>query len=162
MQCAYIKQDGSQCWANAMSGSEYCWFHAPEVDYDRKSASQKGGQVKRAGLYCELNPIPLKTIDDVPEFLMDTIKQVRGGYMGGKLAATIGYLCAKLVNTHEGIEMRSAVKKIERQWRKVRKDLGITLRKNKTAVMKMPDAPAKKTRITRINAKGDKRNKTAK
>lgn len=134
MQCAYIKQDGSQCWAHAMSGSEYCWFHAPEVDYDRHSASQRGGQVKRAGIYTELSPIPLKQIDDVPEFLMDTIRQVRGGFISGKIAVTLGYLCGKLMKSFESAELHVAVKRIEKELRQLQKEIATPKRNKKGQV----------------------------
>ncbi len=123
MQCSYMKQDGSQCWANAMSGSEYCWFHAPEVDYDRRSASQRGGQVKRTGLYAELAPIPLKKIDDIPGFLMDTIQQLRGGFISGKIAVTLGYLCSKLMRSFETAELNASIKRIEKKLIKLQSDV---------------------------------------
>jgi hypothetical protein len=113
MQCAYIKQDGSQCWANAISGSEYCWFHAPEVNYDRRSASQRGGKATRTGIYTDLPPIPLKNLDDVPELLMDTIRQVRGGFIGGRIAVTIGYLTGKLMRSFEMKEIDHRIRKLE-------------------------------------------------
>ena len=113
MQCAYIKQDGSQCWANAISGSEYCWFHCPEVDYDRRSASQRGGKAARTGIYADLPPIPLKNLDDVPELLMDTIRQVRGGFIGGRIAVTIGYLTGKLMRSFEMKEFNHRLRRLE-------------------------------------------------
>ncbi len=144
MQCAYIKQDGSQCWAHAMSGSEYCWFHAPEVDYDRRSASQRGGQVKKAGLYAELEPIPMKNIDDVPGFLMDTIRQVRGGFISGKIAVTMGYLCGKLMRSFESAELDASVKRIEKKLIKLQSDVRC---KTSNVRRKKPDARSQKSDV---------------
>ena len=113
MQCAYIKHDGSQCWAYALSGSEYCWFHAPECDYDRRSASQRGGKATRTGIYADLPPIPLSKIDDVPEFLMDTIRQLRQGFIGGRIAVSLGYLSGKLMRSFEINEVNHRLRKLE-------------------------------------------------
>ena len=101
MQCRYIKPDGSECWANAMEGSEYCWFHAPEVDYERGSAQSKGGKAYKTGIYKQLPAIKLEKIDDVPFLLMDTVRQLRQGFIGSRIAATLGYL--------SGIDRKSVV-----------------------------------------------------
>jgi len=113
MQCNYIKPDGSQCWANSMENSEYCWFHAPEIDYDRTDACSRGGKAKRAGIYSPLPAIPLKNPEDVPELLMDTIRQVRGGFISGKIALTVGYLAVKLLKSFDTLETTNKIKKIE-------------------------------------------------
>jgi len=113
MQCNYVKTDGSQCWANAMENSSYCWFHAPEIDYDRTEACKRGGTAKRAGIYSPLPAIPLKNPEDVPELIMDTIRQVRGGFISGKIALTVGYLAVKLLKSFETLEITGKIKKLE-------------------------------------------------
>jgi hypothetical protein len=112
MQCRYIKHDGSECWANAMENSEYCWFHAPEIDYDRRNANSKGGKAKRAGLYADLPAIHLKTIDDVPEALIDTIRQVRGGFIGVRLGTAIAYITGMLIKSFSVTDLDKRVKKM--------------------------------------------------
>jgi hypothetical protein len=113
MQCRYIKHDGSECWANAMENSEYCWFHAPEIDYDRRNANSKGGKAKRAGLYADLPAIHLKTIDDVPEALIDTIRQVRGGFIGVRLGTAIAYITGMLIKSFSVIDLNKRVNKMD-------------------------------------------------
>lgn len=112
MQCRYIKHDGSECWANAMENSEYCWFHAPEIDYDRRNANSKGGKAKRAGLYADLPDIYLKTIDDVPEMLIDTVRQVRGGFIGIRLGTAIAYITGMLMKSFAITNLDKRVKNI--------------------------------------------------
>jgi hypothetical protein len=114
MQCRYIKHDGSECWANAMENSEFCWFHAPEIDYDRRNANSKGGKAKKAGLYTDLPGIYLKTIDDVPELLFDTIRQVRGGFIGIKLGGTIAYITGILLKAYSLANIDKRIKNLEK------------------------------------------------
>jgi hypothetical protein len=113
MQCTYIKPDGSQCWANAMENSDFCWFHAPEVDYERRDSNSKGGKAHRTGIYRDLPSIPLKTIKDVPELLMDTVRQLRAGFIGPRIAATLGYLSGMLIKSFEVSCMDTRLKKLE-------------------------------------------------
>jgi hypothetical protein len=115
MQCRYIKHDGSECHAIAMENSEYCWFHAPEIDYDRDSARSKGGKAYRTGIYNELPPVKLETIKDVPELLMDTIRQLRVGFIGPRIAATIGYLSGMLVKANETADYDMRMVRMERK-----------------------------------------------
>ena len=115
MQCRYIKRDGSSCWANAMENSEYCWFHAPEVDYERGSAQSRGGKAYKTGIYQQLPAIKLEKIDDVSQLLMDTVKQLRQGFIGPRIAATLGYLSGMILKSFETAEVDSRLKKAERE-----------------------------------------------
>ncbi len=121
MQCSYIKADGSQCWANAMESSDYCWFHAPEIDYDRTEACKRGGTAKRSGIYSPLPAIPLKNPEDVPELIMDTIRQVRGGYINAKMGLAVGHLAVKLLKSFEILELKSKIKVLENEIEQLKK-----------------------------------------
>ena len=114
MQCTYIKHDGSQCHGNTIEGSEFCWFHCPKVDYHRSWAQSKGGKAHRTGIYSELPVINLKTINDVPELLIDTIRQLRHGFIGPRIAATLGYLSGMLLKSYEIFEVDTRLRKTEK------------------------------------------------
>jgi hypothetical protein len=113
MQCRYIKHDGSECHANTIEGSEYCWFHAPEVDYARNDAQSKGGKACKTGIYAELSPVKLRCVEDVPELVMDTIRQMRRGFIGPRIAATLGYLSSVLLKSFEVANIDGRLKKLE-------------------------------------------------
>jgi hypothetical protein len=115
MQCRYIKPDGSSCWAIAMEGSEYCWFHAPEVDYERSEAQSKGGKAYKTGIYKQLPAVKLDKIEDVPQLLMDTVKQLRQGFIGPRIAATLGYLSGMILKSFELVHDDLRFIKIEKE-----------------------------------------------
>jgi hypothetical protein len=114
-----------------MEGSDYCWFHAPEIDYDRSEARKKGGIAKRAGLYSPLPAIPLKQAEDVPELIMDTIRQVRGGFINAKMGLTVGYLAVKLLKSFETLEITGKIKKMEGDIEELKKTKRKRIRKLK-------------------------------
>ena len=43
MKCKYLKIDGNKCKAQAIKGSEYCFFHNPATRKKHLEASKKGG-----------------------------------------------------------------------------------------------------------------------
>ena len=45
MKCTYIKSDNTQCKANAVFHSDFCWNHNPDIPDEVKfAASSKGGR----------------------------------------------------------------------------------------------------------------------
>jgi hypothetical protein len=130
MQCRYIKQDGSECHAFTIEGSEFCWFHALECDYARRDAQSKGGKAYRTGIYAELPVLNLKTIHDVPELLMDTIRQLRAGFIGPRIAATTGYLSGMLIKSLEAGETDKRLKKLEQKTNEIMNVIKNELEKN--------------------------------
>ena len=48
-RCEFIKKDGTQCGGYALIGFEYCFFHEPTREAERKAARAKGGE-SRANL----------------------------------------------------------------------------------------------------------------
>jgi len=43
-QCQAITKRGHQCQAPAVTGSEFCWWHCPELASERATARSKGGK----------------------------------------------------------------------------------------------------------------------
>ena len=43
-RCATIKANGQRCRAQAITGNEFCYVHAPELAETRKRNNRKGGQ----------------------------------------------------------------------------------------------------------------------
>lgn len=41
------KKDGTRCQCSTLPDSEYCWWHDPEVEEDRRAARAKGGNGRR-------------------------------------------------------------------------------------------------------------------
>ena len=110
-QCKRVKANGSRCKANALSASEYCFFHDPSKAAERKAAQKSGGSVgKTAVLPPDTPDAPLGSVADVVTLLGQTINQVRRGEIEPRVANAVGYLAATLLRGLEqgDIERRLA------------------------------------------------------
>jgi len=115
MKCEFIKSDGSQCHANAMSNSDYCYLHNPEIAEETKRLNQiKGGKNRAVMLKEALPPMKIQTPDDTVSLLADTIGRVRGGEMDIKVANCLGFLCGHLLKAFEVARLNDKVELIER------------------------------------------------
>jgi hypothetical protein len=55
MKCIFIKPNGDQCEANAMTQSDYCYLHNPEISQeDKQLAKVKGGKARALVVKTEL------------------------------------------------------------------------------------------------------------
>jgi hypothetical protein len=113
MKCHFIKE-GKQCNANAMSDCEYCFSHNPDASTEKRLAVTKGGLAKKKEEFFSLEPIELKTCEQVIVLLGDTINRIRkvdkNGEMPLKVASTIGFLATHLLR---GIESSDLDKRME-------------------------------------------------
>ena len=110
-QCKRVKADGNRCRANALSASEYCFFHDPSRAAERKAAQRAGGSVgKTAVLPPDTLDAPLGSVTGVVTLLGQTMNQVRRGEIGPRVANAVGYLAATLLRGLEqgDIERRLA------------------------------------------------------
>ncbi len=118
MKCSYVKEDGSQCNAYAMTGADYCYLHSPEIsDADKKLAQSRGGRIAHAHYVCRLEPLELTDGHSVINLLADTINRVRMATQEGdidtKTASTIALLAGKLLEAHRVINLEAHVQKLE-------------------------------------------------
>lgn len=115
MQCKHTKDNGEQCNANAMTGSDFCFLHNPEIsEEDKKEAQTRGGQ-NRARIIKEALPeIKIKTSKDAVLLLTDTINRVRAGEMDTKIATTIGYLSGHLIKAYEVSDLEERFSRLEK------------------------------------------------
>lgn len=100
-QCKQILENGQQCGAYAIAGSEYCFSHDPESRERHLIACKKGGSVKQIAVNHELQTVEVKTPTDVIYLLNTTIQEVRDGKLDPRIANTIGYLSSHLLKAYE-------------------------------------------------------------
>ena len=105
MQCKFKTEQGKQCEAYAMKGSDLCFSHSPDTKERHLEATAKGGATSR-DLGTDLLPsIPLKNADDVIGLLQETINKVRvvkkDGSIDIRVANCIGYLSGQLLKAIE-------------------------------------------------------------
>lgn len=112
-QCIYIKDDGGQCGAKPMQDSDYCFSHNPETKIEKHLAVVKGGlNSKKTNL--SLEPLDIKSANDVTKLLEDTINGVRKGEIPPKIANTIGYLAGHALKAMEVSKYAEKVESVER------------------------------------------------
>ena len=118
MKCRHTKTDGNQCRANALGGSNFCFWHHP----DRKKEVIEAGRT--GGLKGKLVVLPLGTPDIVVATMADvvilmeaTINQVRRGEMDPRVANTVGYLAGIFMKAYEGsgleVQLQELYQRIE-------------------------------------------------
>jgi hypothetical protein len=110
-QCKGTTADGTRCRANAMTGSEYCFFHDPATAEEREAARQAGGRVGKTTVLSPDTPdAPLSSMADVVTLLGETINQLRRGEIDPRVANAVGYLSGTLLKAlqQDDIEQRLA------------------------------------------------------
>jgi len=114
MKCIYIKEDGGQCNAFAMEGSQYCYLHNPNISPEEKRINQtKGGKSNTIKVNASLPLVKVKTPQDVAGLLEMTINEVRSGELDPRIANTIGYLTGHLIKAIEVGEVEKRINAIE-------------------------------------------------
>ena len=115
MKCEFIKPDGTQCEANAMKDSKFCYFHNPDIsDEEKREAQSNGGKTKALTLKEPLPELALKTPDDAVLLVADTISRVRAGTLDIRTANCLGFLADKLFKALEVAKLNDRVEIIER------------------------------------------------
>lgn len=113
-QCRWVKADGTPCQANALLGSDYCFFHDPDKAGEREAAQRAGGRVgKVAALPPDTPDASLSSMADVVTFLGRTINQVRRGELDPKVANAVGYLAATLLRALEQGDIEKRLAELE-------------------------------------------------
>lgn len=115
MQCSFIKPDGTQCNANAMSGLDYCYTHNPDIsDEEKREARQRGGQNRAVAVSEPLPPLAIAEPNDAVLLIVDTINRVRAGELDIRVANCLGFLTDKLLKAFEVSKLNDRVEIIER------------------------------------------------
>jgi len=105
LNCKYIKPDGNQCKANALKNDEYCLPHSKLILKIKNAAE--------TGPVNAVIPLHIESIDDLPEFLIDTIGNVRDGLLQAKIGSVIGYLTSVLLRSFELSDLQKRIVRLE-------------------------------------------------
>src|SRR4051812_11465931 len=100
--CQFKKADGSNCRANPIASSGFCFFHDPHLAANRSRAQRKGGlSNKGVSLPVEAPDCDLISVEGVVKLLGATINQLRKGQLDPRIANGIGYLASALLRSFE-------------------------------------------------------------
>lgn len=115
MKCSFLSKDKSNCSAHAMIGSQYCYFHNPEIDEgSKKSAQSRGGKGNATLIREPLPPVSIKEAKDVVLLLEDTVNRVRAGEVEVRIGNCIGLLSGQIIKALEIAQLQNRVEIIER------------------------------------------------
>lgn len=103
--CSFIKRTGERCRAQATTGSEWCWAHAPELAEERDRARSRGGRTAGRG-----RPKGGKELAGIKHQLQD----LADGVLEGRVDRADGAVVAQLLNTLlRAVETERRVKELE-------------------------------------------------
>ena len=110
MQCKHTKENGEQCNGNAMTGSDFCYTHNPDISEEEKlEAKARGGSNRALTIN---NPLPVMPINEPQDAIMliaDTINRVRAGELDIRTANCLGFLTDKLLKAFEVAKLNDKV-----------------------------------------------------
>jgi len=125
MKCKFLKGNGEVCKANPISGSDYCYFHNPEVKESEKHKSRsRGGKLNKHtnADQKKTSPLRLKEIKDVTQLLGETINTLRKELYGTdslmakvKIANSLGFLSGHLLNALEKSDLEKRLQELEQR-----------------------------------------------
>jgi len=115
MKCSFIKPNGSQCNANPISDSEFCFFHDPNSKERQKEAQISGGKANKVILKEALPVLTINESGDVITLLIDTISRVRSGEIDIRLANALGVLSGQLIKAFEMCQISDRVEIVEQK-----------------------------------------------
>ncbi len=113
--CEFIKEDGEQCGAYAVTDSNYCVSHEPAMREVKLAAVRKGGASESyQKLDLALSQLTINNSSDVVKATVQTINELRAGTLPPKVANTIGYLLGIALKAFDQADLTNRVEVIER------------------------------------------------
>ena len=94
-KCQHVKPNGQGCEANAMTDSDFCFFHDPSKARERAAARRAGGveRSRRAVVLPADTPDrPLRSGREVTELVPYMINKILRGELDPKIGSVVGYL----------------------------------------------------------------------
>lgn len=115
MKCTFHKPNNQTCGANAVKGTNLCFFHNPDCADKVKEAVAAGGRNRKNTYQAYGKRIKLDSPGDIKLFLSEVINNIWTGKMpaNSRIGNTLGFLCSKFLEAHAESEFSERLKKIE-------------------------------------------------
>jgi hypothetical protein len=117
--CKGENKDGSPCRATPLSDQDFCFFHSPNRDRERKAAKSKAGKVT-ALRFQGLEHLPadgpdfeLKGVEDCKVLLERIINLTVKGKLAHQISNCVGQLLGVYLRSHESGEIERRLKALE-------------------------------------------------
>lgn len=112
--CKFIKSNRELCQAPRIEGSEFCYWHSPEMAAKRAEARKRGGINSRPGKRSNHNGLySIGGVGDIQRALEDALNDVSGLENSHARARTIGYICQILLKALEVGELEKRLEALE-------------------------------------------------
>jgi hypothetical protein len=96
-RCGFSHSNGEPCRVHRMNGFDFCYFHEPSMTEVRLENSQRGGKTRTVPL--EVEAPTMESLEDVRQFTVETLHQVRTGALEPRTAAVLSSLVAHVLKT---------------------------------------------------------------
>lgn len=110
--CKFIKTGGEKCEAWAMTDSDFCFTHNPEMEEAKKEAVIKGGQSPKKN-FNPLPPVNIESNKDVVKLVSQVINEVRQGIIDVRVANCLFYGSGMLIKAFEITDLEGRVESLE-------------------------------------------------
>jgi hypothetical protein len=104
-RCGFNHDNGEPCRVHRMNGYDFCYFHEPSIKEQRLANSQRGGKTKSVPL--DVEPPTMESLEDVRQFAVETLHQVRTGDLEPRTAAVLSSLMAHVLKTLPEVDVGS-------------------------------------------------------
>jgi len=112
--CQAETKAGTTCRAAALPESDFCFFHDPEHEADRREAHSAGGRQARVRtLPADAPTVKVENGKDVVALVSETINQVRRGQVDPRVANAVGYLANVLLKAVEQGDVERRLAELE-------------------------------------------------
>src|SRR3989344_6187898 len=115
MKCQFIKRGNEKCQANSVIGSNFCFFHNPEMKDDKDRAVKKGGLAFKQRKQAKLKrPISVKTVKDILLLLEEVINDLRTeDALTHQRANSIAYISSVMLKAIETNQFEERITALE-------------------------------------------------
>jgi hypothetical protein len=120
-RCKFVKKSGEICNAIQMKNSDFCYFHSPETEEERKQNIRNGGKKKVIVVSENVNskllnnlPFKLRNAKQVSRFYELLINETLAGNLDLRYSTGISYILSGLLKSLELSEMEERIINIEK------------------------------------------------
>jgi hypothetical protein len=111
MECKSLTKYGNPCKAKPMANG-YCFKHNPETREQDIQSCSEGGKANKHSIP-DLEAVEINSVQDIPDFIVSVINEVRTGETDIKTANAMGYLTGHLIKAYDTAELEKRIEAIE-------------------------------------------------
>jgi len=114
--CKAKRKDGQPCGAYAVEGSDFCFWHTPGLEQERRESRARGGRARHGRVLStgmDGDPVVLSSVGDVVGVLERALADVMTLEQSVARARAVGYLCNVAIRALEISELERRLDVLE-------------------------------------------------